>query len=130
LGSTDADGGKMMEMILGHLKFGIGIVGVTVIAWGALVGVVQFLRIEVARIRGRKICRKREEMRHHLGSYILLGLEFLIAADVMHTIIEPSLHDVAILGSIVAIRTVLSFFLNRELATHICAIPTDLKEGN
>jgi len=59
-------------------------------------------------------------MRHHFESYILLGLEFLVAADVVHTLTRPSLSERAILASIVAIRTVLGFFVYREIASHPC----------
>jgi uncharacterized membrane protein len=105
---------------LEHLSLGIGVAGVAIIAWGALVSLVMFAKLEVMQARGQNICHKRELTRQHFGSYILLGLEFLLAADVANTIIKPSLHEIAILGSIVAIRTVLSFFLNRELALHPC----------
>jgi uncharacterized membrane protein len=57
----------------------------------------------------------RESLRREFGSYLLLALEFLIAADVVGTISHPTLEEVAVLGSIVAIRTVISFFLNREM---------------
>ncbi len=43
------------------------------------------------------------------------ALEFLIAADIVSTISHPTLQEVAVLGSIVALRTVISFFLNREM---------------
>ncbi len=67
-------------------------------------------------------------VRHHFGTYILFGLEFLIAADIIDTLIKPGLQEVAILGSIVAIRSVLSFFLNRELTTHTCDVPAQEQE--
>ena len=57
----------------------------------------------------------KEDLRHHLGYYLLLGLEFLIAADIVHTVLTPTLADLAILGAIVAIRTVISFSINWEL---------------
>ena len=41
--------------------------------------------------------------------------EFLIAADIVHTVLTPTLADLAILGAIVAIRTVISFSINWEL---------------
>jgi len=115
--------------ILEYLSFGIGVVGIAIIAWGALLSTISFVKLEVVQARGGNICHRREMMRHHFGSYILLGLEFLVAADVMHTIIKPSLHEMAVLGSIVAIRTVLSFFLNRELASHTCESPSDEQAG-
>jgi uncharacterized membrane protein len=44
-----------------------------------------------------------------------LGLEFLIAADIIRTIIRPTLEELAILGGIVVIRTVISYFLGKEI---------------
>lgn len=56
-------------------------------------------------------------LRNHLGSSILLGLELLVAADIVRTVSqEPSLNGVLILGLIVLIRTFLSFTLEVELA--------------
>ncbi len=109
-------------MIIKYLAFNISVVGISVIIWGALLSMLSFVRLEIMRIRGEGICRRREMVRHHFGTYILFGLEFLIAADIIDTIIKPGLKEVAILGSIVAIRTVLSFFLNRELTAHTCDI--------
>ncbi|MCC2679166.1 MAG: hypothetical protein K0R29_1742 [Pseudobdellovibrio sp.] len=55
-------------------------------------------------------------LRKNLGRSILLGLEFLVAGDIISTItVEPSLESVAILGLIVIIRTFLSFSLELEI---------------
>jgi uncharacterized membrane protein len=54
--------------------------------------------------------------RSNLGRAILLGLEFLVAADIISTVaIEPTLRSLAILGGIVLIRTFLSFSLEVEI---------------
>jgi uncharacterized membrane protein len=54
--------------------------------------------------------------RLRLGRAIILGLEFLVAADILRTIsADPTLRGVAILGGIVLIRTFLSFSLEVEL---------------
>jgi uncharacterized membrane protein len=56
------------------------------------------------------------ELRENLGRAILLGLEVLIIADIIRTIVvDQSLESVAILGLIVAIRIVLSFSLDVEI---------------
>src|SRR5690606_10974308 len=55
-------------------------------------------------------------LRHNLGKAILLGLEFLIAADIIRTVSEhPTFNSVAVLGAVVLIRTFLSFALEVEL---------------
>jgi len=56
-----------------------------------------------------------DTVRYKLGSYLLLGLEFLVAADILETVFAPTLERIGILGGIVVIRTVLNFFLNKEL---------------
>jgi uncharacterized membrane protein len=54
--------------------------------------------------------------RQHLGSAILLGLEFLVAADIIRTVSKiPTLEEVVVLAVIVLIRTFLSFALVVEL---------------
>lgn len=55
-------------------------------------------------------------VRQDVGRAILLGLEILVAADIIRTVaVTPSLESVAVLGVIVLIRTVLSFSLEVEL---------------
>ena len=55
------------------------------------------------------------ESRNHLGHTLSLSLEFLIGADILRTAISPTWEDIGQLGAIVGIRTVLNFFLTREL---------------
>ncbi len=56
------------------------------------------------------------ELRRNLGRSILLGLEVLIVADIVRTIIvDQTLESVAVLGAIVVIRIVLSFSLEVEI---------------
>jgi len=55
-------------------------------------------------------------IKQQLGSFILLSLEILIAADIIKSILEPSLEDLLILGAIVIIRTIMSYFLEKETA--------------
>ena len=57
-----------------------------------------------------------EALRRNLGRSILLGLEVLILADIVRTIIvAPTLESVAVLGAIVLVRVILSFSLEVEI---------------
>ena len=76
-----------MHMLVEHISLVIGVIGLTVILWGVLLGVLRLLRLEWASLSGRNILVEREDLRHHLGYYLLLGLEFLIAADIVHTLL-------------------------------------------
>jgi uncharacterized membrane protein len=86
--------------------------GVAAIVLGAL--------IASAIAMGRLIKRKWPvygPFRRSLGRAILLGLEFLVAADIIRTIaIAPTLESVAVLAAIVLIRTFLSFSLELEIS--------------
>jgi len=99
-----------------YLSRTIGIAAIGIIAWGAFLSFFKFFSLEIKRLKGINTCREREALRHRFGSYLLLGLEFLIAADVIVTISTPSLEEIAILASIVVIRTIISYFLDKEMA--------------
>ena len=104
--------------LLNNLSLGIGMVGVVVMIWGTLVAIFKFLRFEYLVLTQReKNSRQKERMnlRQSLGSYILLSLEFMIAGDIIHTVLKPSQEALIVLGAIVIIRTIISYFLNKEL---------------
>jgi uncharacterized membrane protein len=50
-----------------------------------------------------------------LARWLLLGLEFMLAADIVRTVISPSWSDIGQLAAIACIRTFLNFFLERDL---------------
>ena len=100
---------------LHHASLGIGVLGVLVIVFGVASGLFRFLRSEFLAARGANVDEDRKHLRHLLGYYLLLGLEFLIAADIIDTLMKPSVQDVIVLGAIVLIRTIISFSLNAEL---------------
>lgn len=93
----------------------IDAVGVAVIVGGALIA----LAATIARVRGPEGESKGgayDAFRRQLGRSILLGLEFLVAADIIRTVaVTPTAQSVAVLAGIVAIRTFLSFSLQVEM---------------
>lgn len=56
-------------------------------------------------------------IRLNLGLVITLGLEFIVAADLIGTTTAPDYYTVGILASIVLIRTLLSYTINREISS-------------
>src|SRR6059036_1819613 len=109
---------------LHQTSFGIGILGVLVIVFGVACGLVRFVRAEFRAARGAEVDEDRKRLRHVLGYYLLLGLEFLIAADIIDTLMKPSVQDLIVLGAIVLIRTVISYSLNAELKSEHQFKPT------
>ncbi|MFN8175195.1 MAG: DUF1622 domain-containing protein [Solirubrobacteraceae bacterium] len=66
--------------------------------------------------RGRRDAGTQREYRTRLGRALLLGLEILVAADVVRTVaVDPSLESAAVLGMLVVIRTFLSWSLSVEI---------------
>ena len=100
---------------LHHASFGIGLLGILVIGYGVASGLLRFVRSEFLALRGANVLDARQQLRHALGYYLLIGLEFLIAADIIDTLMKPTLEDLLMLGAIIVIRTVISFSLNAEL---------------
>jgi len=98
-----------------YLYITIGSIGVAIIVWGVILTVYRLLKLEFSRFKHKSIYRERESVRHLFASYLLLALEFLIAADIILTVIHPTFEEIAILASIVAIRTVISYFLEKEI---------------
>lgn len=101
--------------ILETLAFITGCVSMVVVLYGTLVSFLSFLKNEIRRISGKFSYQRIRVLRADLGTYLLFGLEILIASDVLKTIIEPSFMELGILAGIVVLRTVLSVFLNREI---------------
>lgn len=88
----------------------IDVVGVVVIVAGLVLATLRFAR------RVSKVADAYHQFRLDLGKGILLGLEFLVAADIIRTVaVVPTLQGVLVLGLIVLVRTFLSMALQVEL---------------
>ncbi|MGI4732822.1 MAG: DUF1622 domain-containing protein [Janthinobacterium lividum] len=92
----------------------IELVGTAIIVTGAFGTLAWFL------IRTAMQAAPRDDLvasfRSNLGRSILLGLEFLVAADIINTVaVEPTIESLLILAGIVLIRTFLSFSLEVEI---------------
>jgi uncharacterized membrane protein len=85
----------------------------------AIIGLVSFFVLGlfvVQLLRRRDVPATYGQVRQLLGRGILLGLEFLVAADIIHTVaVELTFETVGVLAIIVLIRTFLSFTLELEL---------------
>ena len=89
----------------------IDAIGVLLIVVGALTATWRFLfRRQEGQVKSYQLYRQ------DLGRAILLGLEFLVAGDIIRTVVvSPTLDNVVVLGLIVLIRTFLSMALQLEV---------------
>lgn len=101
----------MVEMILASVILVIEMMGASLIVISVIMCAIEIgrsaihLRLSVAATTARL----------DLAQRLVLALEFLIAADILKTIVTPTLEGMALLGSIIAIRTVLSLSIAYEL---------------
>ena len=97
-----------MELVVHGFEIG----GVAILVIGSLAAVAQALW----SYRATGTRQAYESARRNVGRAILLGLEFLIIADIVLTItVDPTLESALALGLIVLVRTFLSFSLEVEL---------------
>ena len=102
---------ELLRPVMEGAAFGVEALAVTVIVISVVYGTVRFL-MRVGR-SGDEAYRAYKE---HLTKALLLGLEFLVAADIVRTVaIETTLDYVAILGALVVVRTFLSWSLVVEM---------------
>ena len=95
---------------VGYLKPAVEAVGAAIVGFGALATVVVYL-LSLFGIRKRSYT----EIRLFLGRYLALGLEFQLGSDILSTAVAPTIAEVKILAAIVVIRTVLNYFLSKEI---------------
>jgi uncharacterized membrane protein len=103
----------MFETIIHWTTAALELAGIFVMALGTLLASL----VALARaVRGMAGSHLYEWYRQTLARAILLGLEFLVAADIINTVaVDPSFRSVGVLGLIVLVRTFLSFTLELEI---------------
>lgn len=99
--------------LINSISFALNIIGALITIWGIVVSLFAFLKKELLS-RG-EVIQLNEAIRVRLGSYLVLALEFFIAGDIVKTIITPTWQSLGILGAIVVIRTILSYFLTKDI---------------
>jgi uncharacterized membrane protein len=103
-----------MRTLIEYSAQAIEIFAVAIIVIAILHGTTRYL-IRISRQQGDAY----QLLKAQLGKALLLGLEFLVAADIIRTVaLEPNLENVLILGLLVIIRTFLSWSLVVEIEGH------------
>jgi uncharacterized membrane protein len=86
------------------------VVSALLMIYAGLVAAIKILLVEAF-----KRPYKYENIRKEFTNKILFGLELLIVGDVLGTVRKPSVNDLILVGAIVLIRTILGYFLSREV---------------
>ncbi|MEF9935423.1 MAG: DUF1622 domain-containing protein [Clostridium sp.] len=104
-----------IKHILEILIFTIQGLSIIILAFGVILSFLKFLKLELTTKNKSNKAKLITAIKNYLASYILLGLELLISADIIESIVNPSIEDILRLAAIVIIRTVISYFLNKEM---------------
>jgi len=86
--------------------------GALIIFFGAGLAFARFVSLTARRRREHEFTA----VRLGLGRYLVLGLEFQLASDLLKTAVSPSYEDIGQLAAVAAIRTALNYFLGKEIA--------------
>jgi uncharacterized membrane protein len=84
-------------------------IGAIIIVYGGVITVIRALNREI-----RRSGPDYHDIRRDFTHKIVFGLDFLIASDILKTIIAPGQQEILFLGATVSIRTVMGYFLTKE----------------
>ncbi len=105
---------QIMHEILVFIQHCVSTIGILIIITGVIICLFQYvLYVFTGQLttQGANI----NNIRLNLGRILILGLEFIVAADLIGTTTTPDYYAVGLLAIIVVVRTILSFSINREL---------------
>jgi uncharacterized membrane protein len=103
---------EIFDVLASNVALAVEAVAVAIIAFGAIEALVRTL----APLVGRSAAAGwRKRVWVGFGSWLLLGLQFALAADIVRSAISPDWADIGQLAAIAAIRTFLNYFLERDL---------------
>lgn len=112
-----------LHSIVLYIQHSISFCGVLTIFVGVLTALYRYAAYLFFSKEGTSI----NQIRLQLGRVLTLGLEFIVAADLIGTTTAPDYYSVGIVASIVLIRTLLSYTLNREIKDLSQQENTDIK---
>jgi uncharacterized membrane protein len=101
---------ELTNIILEIFKNFFEIVSALLIIYGGLTAAIQILLVEAF-----KRPYMYEDIRKDFTNKILFTLELLIVGDILRTVRQPTVNDLMLVGAIVVIRTVLGYFLSKEV---------------
>jgi uncharacterized membrane protein len=102
-----------IKLIVAYLAAGAEIAAAIVIGSAVIRSIFTYLSQLFSR--SRQNFDSTESIRLKLGRVLTLGLEFSVASDILRTAVAPTRQDILNLGAIVLLRTLLNYFLEREI---------------
>lgn len=118
MAQTNMDFGKaFLDGLIGNAVYTLEII-ITIIILGIIViTLISLLRVAISNLRNRegKLRLRIDEVVSRLLRGLLISLDILVAANILKTILVPSLTELAILVIVVIVRVLLTFSLSKEI---------------
>ncbi|MDZ4142456.1 MAG: DUF1622 domain-containing protein [Methylotenera sp.] len=106
---------ELLVQWVGYVVPIIELVGIAIVLWGVFQGITKLAYRSWMALRRQPLLGALDDVRILISEKLVLGLEFFLAGDVIQTIVVPSWQSLGVLGGIVGIRTVIVYFLNKEI---------------
>jgi len=103
---------EILKQLAANVALSVESVAAILVAYGALEALA---KLAGHLLHGRSAVGWRKAMFVGFGVWLLLGLQFALAADIVRSLISPTWNEIGQLAAIAAIRTVLNFFLEKDL---------------
>lgn len=104
----------MIHEVVEWIALAIDLIASAIMVWAFLVSLFGFLKASVGGTPSERI-RRLQVVRCGLGIKLVFALELLIISDLLHTVVSRTMDDLLFLAALVLIRTIVAFFLNREI---------------
>ena len=105
----------LIKEIFKIIAEGVDIIGILILLFGFLKLLIKYLKIEFNNKFLESSIEKIQSLRCELGVYILLSLDFLIASDIIHTIMDINTEKLIELTIMIVLRTGIGYFLGKEI---------------
>jgi uncharacterized membrane protein len=106
----------MLYKMLNNVSEIVALTSVIVMLLGFIFFCRDFLVLTIKKTTKQLFLQNAQVLRCKLGSYLLMALELIIISDVISTIITRTRENFIMLASIVVIRTLISYFLRKEIS--------------
>ena len=119
----------LLHTIFEWLEVIIDVSAALIMVLAFIMAMFSYLKISFRTSQGNYI-QQLQLMRCDLGLKVVFALELLIISDLLHSTVSRTLDDLTIVGVLVVIRTVIGYFLNKEIAEISAQYPDLHSESN
>jgi len=105
-----------LAQFVSPISFVFDVVGILLVVIGGAIAIFEWLRGQVRHLQDREKQKHHlQDLRVHFAQKMVFGLEFFLAGDIIRLIATPTQDVLIRVGAIIVIRTILAYFLSREI---------------